>query len=146
MTILKIAIRHNNTGILVIIDYFSKFAYAVPCSHEDYDAVTMSRLLMRKWFARPGTPTRMQSHNAPNLTLEVSKEFMRASQVPNVTSTAVHPRIQGLVDRHSCTLISLLRVFCSSCMRDKDQHQDEVMGAYNSTRHATTGFSPYMQT
>ena len=31
-------------------------------------------------------------------------------------------------------------------MRDWDQHIDEVMGAYNSTCHATTGFSPYMLT
>ena len=31
-------------------------------------------------------------------------------------------------------------------MRDWDQCIDEVMGAYNSTRHATTGFSPYMLT
>ena len=29
-------------------------------------------------------------------------------------------------------------------MRDWDQCLDEVMGAYNSTRHATTGFSPYV--
>ena len=28
-------------------------------------------------------------------------------------------------------------------MRDWDQHLDEVLGAYNSTCHATTGFSPY---
>ena len=39
---------NNNTGILVIIDHFSKFAEAVPCSHEDYDAVTTSRLLLQK--------------------------------------------------------------------------------------------------
>ena len=31
-------------------------------------------------------------------------------------------------------------------MRDWDQCLDEVIGAYNSTRHATTGFSPYMLT
>ena len=31
-------------------------------------------------------------------------------------------------------------------MRDWDQHLDEVLGAYDSTRHATTGFSPYMLT
>ena len=31
-------------------------------------------------------------------------------------------------------------------MRDWDQHLDEVLGAYNSTRHATTGFSHYMFT
>ena len=31
---------NNNTGILVIIDLFSKFAEADPCSHHDNDAVT----------------------------------------------------------------------------------------------------------
>ena len=78
---------NNNTGILVIIDHFSKFAEAVPCSHYDYDAVTTSRLLLQKWFARHGTPTRMQSDNAPNLTAEVSNEFLKAAHVTKVTST-----------------------------------------------------------
>ena len=88
----------------------------------------------------------MQSDNAPNLTAEVSNEFMRASQVTKVTSTAGHSRTQGLVERQNRTLLTLLQVFCSRRMRDWDQHLDEVMGAYNSTRHATTGFSPYMLT
>ena len=38
--------------------------------------------------------------------------------------------------------MTLLRVFCSCRMRNCKQHLDEVIGAYNSTRHATTGFSP----
>ena len=126
----------NNTGILVIIDHFSKFTEAVPCSHNDYDAVTTSLLLLQKWFAHHGTPTRIQSDNAPNLTAEVSNEFLKASHVTKVTSIAGHPR----------TLLTLLRVFCSRHMRDWDQCLAEVMGAYNSTRHATTGFSPYMLT
>ena len=137
---------NNNTGILVIIDHFSKFAEAVPCSHHDYDAVTTSRLLLQKWFARHGTPTRMQSDSAPNLTAEVSNEFLKAAHVTKVTSTAGHPRTQGLVERQNRTLLTLLRVFCSRRMRDWDQCLDEVIGAYNSTRHATTGFSPYMLT
>ena len=82
----------GNTGILVIINHFSKFAEAIPCCHDEYDAITTSRLLLQKWFARHGTPTRMQSDNAPNLTAEVSNEFMKASQVTKVTSTAGHPR------------------------------------------------------
>ena len=144
---LKICPSDNrNTGILVVIDHCSKFAEAIPCSHEDYDAVTTSKLLLQKWFARHGIPTRMQSGNAPNLTAEVSDEFMRASQVTKVTSTAGHPRTQGLVERQNRTLVTLLRVFCSRRMKDWDQHLDEVLGAYNSTRHATTGFSPYMLT
>ena len=137
---------NNNTGILVIIDHFSKFTEAVTCSHHDYDAVTTSRLLLQKWFARHGTPTRMQSDNAPNLTAEASNEFLKAAHVTKVTSTAGHPRTQGLVERQNRTLLTLLRVFCSRRMRDWDQCLDEVIGAYNSTRHATTGFSPYMLT
>ena len=85
----------------------------------------------------------MQSDNAPNLTAEVSNEL---AHVTKVTSTAGHPRTQGLVERQNRTLLTLLRVFCSRRMRDWDQCLDEVIGVYNSTRHATTGFSPYMLT
>ena len=85
----------------------------------------------------------MQSDNAPNFTAEVSAEFMKAAQVTKVSSTAGHTKTQGLVERQNRTLLTLLRVFCVFCsrrMRDWDQYLDEVMGAYNSTRHATTGF------
>ena len=103
----------GNTGILVIIDHFLKFAEAVPCSHDEYDAATTSKLLLQKLFARHGTPTRMQSDNAPNLTAEVSTELMKASQVTKVTSTVGHPRTQGLVERQNRTLLTLLRLFWS---------------------------------
>ena len=85
----------GNTGIMVIIDHFSKFADEVPCSHDEYDAVTNSKLLLQTWFTRHRTPTRMQSDNAPNLTVEVSTEFMKASQLTKVTSTSGHPGPKG---------------------------------------------------
>ena len=85
----------NNTGIQVIIDHFSKFAEAVTCPHDDYDVQTTSRFLLQKWFVRHGTPTRMQSDNAPNLTAQVSNEFLKASHVTKMTSTAGHPRTHG---------------------------------------------------
>ena len=107
---------------------------------------TTSCLLLQKWFARHGTPTRMQSDNAPSLIAEVSNEFMKASQVTKVTSTAVHPRTQGLVERQIRTLLTLLRVLCFCRMRDWDRHLDEVLGAYNPTPHATTGFFPHVLT
>ena len=59
----------------------------------------------------------MQSDSAPNLTDEVSNEFMKASQVTKVTSTAGHPRTQGLVERQQ------------NRTADWDQHLDEVLGA-----------------
>ena len=79
----------GNTGIFVITDHFSKFAEALPCSHDALDAITTSRLLLQIWFARHGTPTPMQSDNARNLTAEVPNEFMRASQATKVTQLLV---------------------------------------------------------
>ena len=73
----------GNTGILVIIDHFSKFAEAIPCSHDEYDAITTSRLLLQRWFARHGTPTRMQSDNAPNPTAEVSSTSATRNRAPS---------------------------------------------------------------
>ena len=96
----------GHTGILAIIDHFSKFDEAVPCSYEEYDAITTSRLLLQKWFARHGTPTRMQSDIAPNLTAEVSNEFMKASQVTKVTSTAGRTPRSYLAYTAACVLFT----------------------------------------
>ena len=69
---------------------------------------------------------------------------MKASQVTKVSSTPAHPRGNGLVERQNRTLLTLLRVHTSRKMQDWDEHINGVLGAYNSTRDATTGFSPYM--
>ena len=132
----------GNTGLLVIIDHFTKFAEAIP--HNEYDAKTTAKIIFNKLFARHGTPARMQSDNATNFTAEKAQEHMKASQVTKVTSTPAHPRGNGLVEGQNMTLLTLLRVYTSRRMQDWDEHIDEVLGAYNSTRHATTGFSPYM--
>ena len=134
----------GNTGLLVIIDYFTKFAEANPCAHDQYDAQTTAKIILNKWFARHGTPARMESEIASNFTAEVAQELLKASQVTKMTSTPAHPRGNGLVERQNRTLLTLLRVYTSRRMQDWDEHIDEVLGAYNSTRHATTRFSPYM--
>ena len=41
----------NNTGLLVILDHFTKFAEAVPCAHDEYDAQTTAKIILNKWFA-----------------------------------------------------------------------------------------------
>ena len=38
----------------------------------------------------------------------------------------------------------MLRVYCSRYMTDWDRYLLQVMGAYNSTQHSTTGVSSHM--
>ena len=65
-------------------------------------------IFLNQRFASHGTPARMQSGNATNFTAEIAQELMKASQVTKVTSTAVQPRDNGLVERQNRTLLTLL--------------------------------------
>ena len=75
---------------------------------------------------------------------ELTKELMRRSQVAQAHSTTYHPQTNGLVERQNRTLVSMLRVYCSRYLIDWDRYLPQVMGAYNSTQHSTTGVSPHM--
>ena len=91
----------GNNGLLVIFDHFTKFAEAIPVAHDECDAQTTAKNFWNKWFAKHGTPARMQSDNATNFTAEKAQELMKASQITKVTSTPVHPRGNGLVERQN---------------------------------------------
>ena len=82
--------------------------------------------------------------NGKTFVCDLTKELMKRSQVAQAHSTTYHPQTNGLVERQNRTLVSMLRVCCSRYMDDWDKHLSQVMGAYNSTEHSTTGISPHM--
>ena len=100
--------------------------------------------LINVWIARHGCPITFQSDNGKAFVGDLTKELMKRSQVAKAHSTTYHPQTNGLVERQNRTLVSMLRVYCSRYMDDWDKHLPQVMGAYNSTEHSTTGISPHM--
>ena len=71
-------------------------------------------------------------------------ELMKRSHIVQAHSTTYHPQTKGLVERQNRTLVNMLRVYCSRYMTDWDKYLPQVVGAYNSTQHSTTGISPFM--
>ena len=128
--------------VLVMIDHFTKYAEAVPCITASAEETCDH--LINTWLARHGCPTTFQSDNGTAFVGELTKELMRRSQVAQAHSTTYHPQTNGLVERQNRTLVSMLRVYCSRYMTDWDRYLPQVMGAYNSTQHSTTGVSPHM--
>ena len=128
--------------VLVMIDHFTKYAEAVPCITASAEETCDH--LINTWIARHGCPMTFQSDNGTALVGELTKEFMRRSQVAQAHSTTYHPQTNGLVERQNRTLVSMLRVYCSRYMTDWGRYLPQVMGAYNSTQHSTTGVSPHM--
>ena len=128
--------------LLVMIDHFTKYAEAAPCMTASAEE-TCDRLII-VWIARHGCPITFQSDNGKAFVGDLTKELMKRSQVAQAHSTTYHPQTNGLVERQKRTLVSTLRVYCSRYMDDWDKHLPQVMGAYNSTEHSTTGISPHM--
>ena len=139
----KICMTDNGYNqVLVMIDHFTKYTEAVPCITASAEETCDH--LINTWIARHGCPMTFQSDNGTAFVGELTKELMRRSQVAQAHSTTYHPQTNGLVERQNRTLVSMLRVYCSRYMTDWDRYLPQVMGAYNSTQHSTTGVSPNM--
>ena len=128
--------------ILVIIDHFTKLAKAVPC--QTASAEETCDHLITHWISRYGCPMTFQSDNGKAFVEDLTKELMKRSHIAQAHSTTYHPQTNGLVERQNRTLVNMLRVYSSRYMTDWDKYLPQVVGAYNSTQHSTTGISPFM--
>ena len=85
-----------------------------------------------------------QSDNGKAFVGDLTKELMKRSHIAQAHSTTYHPQTNGLVERQNRSLVNMLRVYCSRYMTDWDKYLPQVVGAYISTQHSTTGISPFM--
>ena len=99
---------------LVMIDHFTKYAEAVPCITASAEETCDH--LINTWIARHGCPMTFQSDNGTGFVGELTKELMRRSQVSQAHSTTYHPLTNASVESHNWTLVSMLRVYCSTYM------------------------------
>ena len=107
-------IESGNAGLLSVYQVRRK---ETPCAHDEYDAQTTANIILNEVFVRHGTPARMQFDNATNFTAEIAQENDRPEQYLRFRFS------------QKARLGRALR---------------GSFGFYNSTRHTTTGFSPYM--
>ena len=128
--------------ILFIIDHFTELAEAVPCPTASAEE-TCDHLITH-WISRYACPMTFLSDNGKAFVGDLTKELMKRSHIAQAHSTTYHPQTNGLVERQNRTLVNMLRVYCLRYMTDWDKYLPQVVGAYNSTKHSTTGDSPFM--
>ena len=67
-------------------------------------------------------------------------------QIHPTKSTAQHPQANGVVERFNRTLGSMLSMYCNKNQRNWDEFLQQVMMAYRSSIHASTGQTPNKMT
>ena len=130
----------GNCCVLVIIDYFSKYAdaFALP----DHTALTVADCLVTEVFTRVGVPLILHSDQGAEFTSNLMNDLCRLLQINKTRTTPYHARSDGLTEKFNSTLINMLSKFCNDNKENWDDHLPYIMCAYRASVQESTGFTP----
>uniref|UniRef100_A0A0X3PXJ8 Transposon Ty3-I Gag-Pol polyprotein n=1 Tax=Schistocephalus solidus TaxID=70667 RepID=A0A0X3PXJ8_SCHSO len=135
----------GNKFILVMVDFFTKMAEAVPLP--DASAATVAKAIFNCWVCRWGAPDQIHSDRGSSFESAVVLELCKFLKIKKTRTTAYHPQGNGQVERTNRTLLNLLRAFIDrSATPTWDDAIPACMLAYRSTVNATTRHTPFFLT
>ena len=128
-------------NVLVVTDVFSKYTVAIPT--KDQKARTVAKILVNEWFLKLGIPRRIHSDQGRSFENKVIEELCEMYSIRKSKTTPYHPQGNGQCERFNRTMHNLLRCLEDSQKRKWPDHIREMCFIYNSTPHASTGYSPF---
>ena len=130
----------GNVCILTITDYFTKFVIAEPLP--DQKAHTLADAFMRSWVRYFGAPQQLHTDQGKSIDGNLIRQLCSMLNIEKTRTTPYHPQGDGQVERYNQTLMNTLHALASVDADNWDNHIDNAVSAYNSTRHSVTGYEP----
>ena len=127
--------------VLVITDHFTKYAVAVPT--RNMTAKTTAEAFYKQFIVHYGIPSKIHSDQGGNFESNIIKELCSILDIKKSRTTPYHPMGNGTCERFNRSLISMIGTLRPDQKKDWKQFIGPLVHAYNSTRHDTTGVSPF---
>uniref|UniRef100_A0A3Q2EA21 Integrase catalytic domain-containing protein n=1 Tax=Cyprinodon variegatus TaxID=28743 RepID=A0A3Q2EA21_CYPVA len=127
--------------VALVEDYFTKFVslYALP----NQTAPSVARCLFEDYVLVHGVPEILHSDQGRQFEAEVIQILCQLLGIKKTRTTAYNPKSDGMVERHNRTLINQLAKLLLSHGGEWDTYVKHVAFTYNTTKHATTQFTPF---
>lgn len=139
--VLEVPVSYNgNRYLLVIQDYFTKWAEAIPMRDQTAARITAELV---KVFSVLGIPEVLHSDQGQNFESTILKETLQAFGIAKSRTTAYHPQGDGMVERLNRSLLQLLRLYVDKQPADWERYLPLVLYAYRTAVHSSTGVSPF---
>ena len=132
--------RRRNRYIMVVMDYFTKWAEAYPLRNQE--AETVAKVLVEQFICRFGVPLSIHTDQGTNFESRVFQSICRLLGINKTRTTPYHPQSDGLVERFNRTIQIMLSMYVKEDQSDWDVHLPYVMMAYRASEQDTTGVSP----
>ena len=128
-------------NVLVLQDHFSKYivAYVV----KDQTARTAAETLRNGYFGLFGAPAYLVSNQGKAFTGHVIMHLCELYGVQKLRTSPYHAQTNGQVERMNQTIIHMISKLEEDRKACWSEHLPELLFAYNATRSAVTGYSPY---
>ena len=132
----------GSDAIVVFVDKFTKMTHYV-ATKMSITAPELARLFIQIIVRQYGVPESIVSDRDPRFTAHFWKAFWRQLQTTLAMSTAHHAQTDGQTERANRTLEDTMANFVEEDQRDWDLHLPLLELAVNSTKQASTGYSPF---
>ena len=130
----------GNKYLLVIGDYFTKFAHVIPMRNQEAD--TVARKLVDNFITIFGVPMQIHTFQGANFESILFKELCKLLDIDKTRTTVMRPQSDGMAERYIRTIEDMLSSFISSHQKDWDKFIPLLNMAYRSSVHETTGMTP----
>ena len=133
--------KGNIENILVITDHYTRFAQAYPSKSQTAQAT--AKLLWDHFIVHYGFPEKFMSDQGKNFVSELIQDLCKIANVKKIRTTPYHPQSNGQCEKFNSTLCNMLGTMDLEDKKDWKSHISSMTHAYNSTKNASTGYSPY---
>lgn len=132
--------RSNTKDVLVITDFFTK--YAVATTTPNQKARTVAKALWENFIIHYGFPEKLHSDQGADFESKTIKELCDLAGIQKVRTSPYHPR-GNPVERFNRTLLNMLGTLKDEDKRHWRDFVKPLVHAYNCTKHDSTGYTPY---
>ena len=134
--------KRGYTAIVVFVDRLTKMVHIVPTVNE-VNAPQLAQVFFHSVFKLHGLPKAIISDRDTRFTSAFWGALWTLLGTKLSMSTAFHPQTDGQTERMNCTLEDMLRAYVGPLHNDWDLHLTAAEFAYNNSKQASTGFSPF---
>lgn len=131
----------GNKYFLVLTDLFSKFVITKAVS--DNTSATAAKFLLYDVFLHYGTPLEIITDNGQHFVSALYESLLALTRCCHVRTTPYNPQSNGQCERHNATIVPNLLALSNRSHSNWDKQLQPVTFNYNTTRHDTTGFTPF---
>ena len=133
--------KGNIENVLVITDHFTRYAQAFPSKSQT--ALATAKLLWNNFILHYGFPSKIITDQGRNVESELIEHLCQLAGVQKLRTSPYQPQANGQCERFNGTLLNMLGTLTPEQKKDWKSHVPALVHAYNCTRNAATGFSPY---